>query len=141
MYPSDYEIGALQPAAPKGTTHGEILHVIHAFFDGLSQGKVDRDLLSSQWKDDMIRELRYPLSKGNVPDAVRVGIIQIELDKAHAAIRMEKGKGRASGELYLERTKDTWYITDIQADFSQLAKPFVRNQPFDPAEWKPTVRK
>ncbi len=140
VYPSDFDIGALQPAMPAGTAQGAILQSVDQFFSELANGKVDEAVLSPKWKDDIVRLLSYPVQQGELPDSVRVGRITIVQEKAHAAIRMERGKGRADGEVYLERVNGRWLISDLQADFGKLMVPFVRAQAFDPAEWKSLMK-
>ncbi|HUX22964.1 MAG TPA: hypothetical protein VMW69_17140 [Spirochaetia bacterium] len=140
VFPSDFEIGELQPEAAAGTSQGEILRVIDSFFAGLAKGTLNDALLSPKWKDDLIRQLSYPEKRGELPTSVRVGSLRVEQGTAQAAIRMEKGDGRAVGEIYLERVNERWYISDIQADFGQLEVPFTRAQPFDPAEWKSMMK-
>lgn len=140
VYPSDYEIGTLQPQVSGGTEQGAIVRTIESFFKGLSGGKVDTKLLSPAWKDELIRRLNLPEKEGELPTSVRIGTLRVEQDRAHAAIRMEKGSGSAAGEIYLERNEGKWYISDIQADFSQLDRPAVRSAPFDPAEWKSMIK-
>lgn len=125
---------------PGGTEQGRILRVIDDFFGALSKGTVDAALLSPEWKDDLVRLLSYPRNRGELPSSVRIGRLRVEQGKAHAAMRMQRGEGWAAGEVYLERVDGTWYISDIQADFSQLETPFVREQPFDPAEWKSMMK-
>ena len=140
VYPSDFDIGALQQAMPAGTAQGAILQVVDQFFSELSKGKVDDAAMSPKWKDDIVRLLSYPVQQGELPDAVRVGKITIVQDKAHAAIRMERGNGRSDGEVYLDRVDGQWLISDLQADFGKLTVPFERAQTFDPAEWKSLMK-
>lgn len=140
VFPSDYAIGALQPSQPLGTETGEILHVIRRFFARLATGTIDTALVSPEWRDQLVRLLSYPKSKGDLPTSVRIGTLHVGQQEAHAAIRMEKGTGRAVGEIYLHRLKGSWYISDIQGDFAQLGQPFVRSKPFDPEEWKSLMK-
>lgn len=140
VYPSDYQIGALQPLTPAGTERGAIVRVIQKFFEGLAAGEVDTKLVSPQWKDEIVRQLSGPKRRGDLPDSVRIGIVSVEQDKAHAAIRMEKGSGSANGQIYLDRIGQGWYVSDLQVDFADLSKPAAKGPPFDPAEWKSMVK-
>lgn len=140
ILPSDFDIGALQPAMPAGTERGAVLRTIRLFFDDLANGKVDAELLAPEWRDNLVRLLSAPKREGNLPQMVRIGILNIEQDSANAAIRMEKGTGSAAGQIYLERSEGTWYISDIQVDLSTLGSPTVRSEPFDPAEWKAMIK-
>lgn len=140
VYPSDYEIGALQPLLPAGTERGAIVRVVRTFFDELAAGTIDTKLMSPQWKDEIVRQLSGPKKKGDLPASVRIGIVTVAQDKAHAAIRMEKGTGSAVGEIYLDRVGNGWYVSDIQVDFADLGKPAAKGPPFDPAEWKSMIK-
>jgi len=141
VYPLDYDIGPLASPAGPDTPEGAVYAAIAAFFGELASGKVDDKLLSPEWSDTIERLLSYPKEQGTLPTGVRIGTITLSGDQASAAIRMLSDTGRADGTVYLDQIKEKWYISDIQADFSQLAKKSVRTEEYEPTSWQWLLRK
>lgn len=135
VYPNDYAVGPLEPAQPAGRATADVRSTIVSFFSALAQGTIDTKLVSPAWRDEITRLLDYPVSQKELPESVRVGLVSIEGEQAHAAVRLARGNGRATGEIYLENSNREWYISDIQVDLSQLMVPFERSGEYDPAQF------
>lgn len=136
LYPSDYEIGPLQPYPSGRAAVDAIYRVAEEFFGELAKGKVDSALLDPSWRTVVERFLSYPIRQQTLPESVRIGIISIQGDRASAPVRFTRGEGRTSGRLYFDEVDRTWYLSDIQAAFGRLAQPFVRTEQYRPESWQ-----
>lgn len=130
--PYDFEIGKLQQRWSENREENSIYELLRGFFSAFQKGTLDTTYVHPQWKDHVTRMLRYPLENNLLPNEVRIGILSIEGSNAHANIRLLSRTGTTEGEIYLEYSEQSWYVTDLQIDFLQLKEPYSRDEQFEP---------
>ena len=79
----------------------------------------------------------YPLAQGYVPQKYRIGKMAFERDdELRANIRLYKDEGVTEGEIYLKKADDGWKISDLQAGFTLLGRPYRKpSEPFMPGSY------
>lgn len=135
--PEDFTIGPLQPHLTGDEDEAAILALALDFFDNLSAGVADEDLVTPEWRDTMKESMGYYIDRGLVPEDVRIGRVDLAGGKGRCNIRLYSETGVSPGEMYFVKKVDRWYISDIQADFSLLAKAYTSDpEPFQPGVYK-----
>ncbi len=136
VYPTEYEIGPLQPFPSGDPAKDAIYDLAEKFTGGLAKGKIDAALLSPRWRDTLERFLSYPKEHETLPESMRIGLITVQGGSATAPVRFARGSGRTRGTLYFDEVDGKWYLSDIQTDFGRLSHPFVRSEPYEPTSWQ-----
>ncbi len=138
VFPEDYKIGLLQNEYPEGADEKKIMVSLNAFFYSLSRGIINTSKIHGEWLSAVKRSLLFHVENGNIPVKTRFGLVFLTTEKtARANIRMYGKAGRAEGEVYLEKKNGKWLITDINADFSQLAVEYdSKGEVFEPALYR-----
>ncbi len=138
LMPEDFTIGPLQDGVSATRNYLRALATIRGFLDSLGKKKVDYELVVPAVKDEIKSVVSYPLSQGYVPERYRIGKIAFESDdELRADIRMYKGDGVTTGEIYLKKIEDKWLVSDLQAGFTLLAKKYEKpKQPFVPGSYR-----
>ena len=118
IVPEDFTIGLLQDRQEDNHDVRETMSAIEDFLDSLIRGKVNSTPLLPEKRDYLSRTLEYFMQRGDIPEEYRVGVITIEQNKtAVTTLRLFSTSGAAIGELYLSKTGNRWYISDIQIGF------------------------
>lgn len=134
--PGDFTLGPLQGRLGAGHP-GRVIHdLLTSFFSALFAGKPVDNFLHPDYRSFLLRSLK----DAEVETAVREVRIGELLFSGNAAASVQAGvlvignRGRARGELLAERQGEKWYISGIALDFSDLARPHVRDpgEIFDP---------
>jgi hypothetical protein len=133
VLPEDFVIGNLQSTKPEDRDEQIIAAKAESFSRSLVRGAVPEEPVHPEWRDDMKRSLWYHQENSTFPKNIRIGKIIIDGSTARANMRLIGEEGRAAGELFFELTGGEWYITDIQADFSKLDRPYTRDEQFEPS--------
>lgn len=139
IIPQDFEIGDLQNRTDSSVVKRILYNQINYFLYYLTVSTIDTDRISPDWRTTLNRSLEYYLGKGYKPKRYRIGAITLTNGnlKAHASIRLYGDPGITEGEIYLEVDGQYWYISDIQADFSALSRPYeIPEEPFEPETFK-----
>lgn len=127
--PFDMEIGRL--STPLAGSEAERL-VFNAAEDLLS-AMLEGNLAEALDRASLLSRLRLEeaLAAAPVPERVRVGEPEAESDSTlRARLRFFSGTRSVSGELFLERSENEWYIQDVQVDLRELQS----DQGEDPSE-------
>jgi len=134
IVPEDFVIGPLQPRYTTDEEKAEIIALTMDFFENLSAGVLDEDLILEEWRQPIKTTLSYYIEKDLVPEEVRMGTISFSGNSsAHCNIRLYSGDGVSAGEVYFTKEVKSWYISDIQIDFSLLAEPYIpAGEPYEP---------
>lgn len=70
---------------------------------------------------------------------MRVGDVELlESGRAMVPVRLLEERGRAEGEVYLERHEGSWYISDVFVDFSEL-ETAAETRVFQPGRESPAL--
>ena len=134
IVPRDFVIGVLQVQRTEDEDTASLLALTREFFGHLSKGIIKEDLVAEEWRSGLRESLDFYLREDLVPDRVRIGdIVEGGGGSARCNVRLYRGDGVSSGEIYFVKQVDTWYISDIQVDFSLLSEPYVPDpEPFEP---------
>ncbi len=134
IVPEDFVIGPLQPRYTTDEEKAEIITLAMDFFENLSAGVLDEDLILKEWRETIKTSLLYYIEKDLVPQEVRMGTISFSDNlSAHCNIRLYRDDGVSAGEVYFTKEVKSWYISDIQIDFSLLAEPYIpAGEPYEP---------
>ena len=135
VLPEDFEIGVLQEY--DGTKDiVEIVGRVQQFTRDLSTGVVPTDAIHPDWLENLQRSLQYHIEKGNLPTAVRIGVIRREgSGKASFNVIFYGEPGRTKGRVYLQKSGDKWMIADLQVDLTLIGElPLTRKGLFEPFE-------
>jgi hypothetical protein len=133
VLPEDFVIGNLQSTKPEDRDRQIVVEKAESFSRALVRGAVPEVPVHPEWRDDMKRALWYHQENSAFPKKIRIGEIIIDGSTARANMRLIGDQGRAAGELFFELAEGEWYITDIQADFSKLDRPYTRDKQFEPS--------
>ncbi len=135
--PEDFEIGELQGYSDDENVRA-ILERIRSFEKGLESASVRVDDINPDWRDQAQRSLEFYLERGNLPTQIRVGEIDIYAPgMARANIRMTGDPGVAFGEIYLEKSGESWLVSDLQLDMKDLTEvPEGRQEPYEPSVYR-----
>ena len=132
--PEDFVIGLLQVQRTGDEDTASLLALAREFFGNLSGGKIREDLVSEEWRSGVRESLDFYVREDLVPDRVRIGeIVEGGGGSARCNVRLYRDGGVSAGEVYFVKKVDTWYISDLQVDFSLLSEPYVPDpEPFEP---------
>ena len=126
--PEDFEIGALQSHSDDRDVQ-IVLSRIRSFQAALGTGAIPLEDIHPIWKEQAQRSLGFHLDRGHIPLDVRIGVVDIYMrDRARANVRLIGDPGVAFGEIYLDRSEDTWLVSDLQADMADLADVLVERE-------------
>ncbi len=117
--PGDVELGSLADLreSPSGA-----VSVVRELFDALAEERVPEGLLAEEMRGVLEDRLRYMVSRTGVRDRVRLGRIVDVSDTVRrlpVAVFGREG-GRTTGEVYVEKIEDEWYISDVLVDFTAI---------------------
>lgn len=135
--PEDFEIGALQSYSDDRDVQ-DVLSRIRSFQVALRGGSIPLEDIHPIWKEQAQRSLAFHLDRGHIPLDVRIGVVDIYMkDRARANVRLIGDPGVAFGEIYLDRSNDTWLVSDLQADLADLADVMVeRDGLYEPSVYR-----
>lgn len=135
IVPQDTEIGALQTPTPYTEPGvGGVRAVAAGFLEGLTEGRIEDQLIHEEWRWFLHSSLEDPLEEGAEPDRYRLGEILIDGETARANVRLLSPRGRVSGEIFLVLSgpESGWKITDFQADLYELIEDYNVTGRFEP---------
>ena len=118
FYIEDFEIGQLQNAESSDPEIAEIFNVASVFIEKLIEGRIESDLISSDKKDFVERNLS-DVAESGVLTGYRLGLIRIDAQPVNAPVRFEKGNVFFKGTLYFVR-EGRWKIYDLHMDFDLI---------------------
>ncbi|MFP3959455.1 MAG: hypothetical protein ACLFUX_04750 [Spirochaetaceae bacterium] len=117
--PSDVELGSLADLreSPSGA-----VSVVRELFDALAEERVPGGLLAEEMRGVLEDRLRYMVSRTGVRARVRLGRIVDVSDTVRRLPVVVFGRegGRTTGEVYVEKIGDEWYISDVLVDFTAI---------------------
>ncbi len=135
--PEDFEIGVLQGYSEDRDVQ-IVLSRIRSFQAGLSAKEMPLSDIHPIWREQAQRSLGFHLERGHIPLDVRIGLVDIYMtSRARANIRLIGEPGVAFGEIYLDRSEDTWLISDLQVDMADLADVHEKREGlFEPSVYR-----
>ena len=135
--PEDFEIGELQRHSEDENIRA-VLERIRSFQNGLASAKVPLEDIHPDWESQAQRSLGFHLERGNLPEEIRVGTVEIYAPGlARANIRLTGDPGVAYGEIYLKKADDLWLVNDLQLDMGDLVDvPEARQEPYEPSVYR-----
>ena len=135
--PEDFEIGGLQRHSEDENVRA-VLERIRSFQKGLASATVPLEDIHEDWKNQAQRSLGFHLERGNLPEEIRVGSVEIYAPgMARANIRLVGDPGVAFGEIYLKKADDLWLVNDLQLDMGDLVDaPETRQEPYQPSVYR-----
>lgn len=138
LMPEDFKIGPLQDGVSATRDYIRAIGTIRAFLDGLAKKKIDDALVIPAVRAEIKSVISYPLSQGYVPERYRIGKISFERDdEIRAGLRLYRGEGITTGEIYVKKIEDAWLVKDLQAGFTLLAKKYEKSkEPFVPGSYR-----
>ena len=138
VMPEDMEIGPLQNQAEgENPLFPQLVRRVNDFFNAYTADK--------GWKSMLLPEIRIMLETalggfnakpGTSIVSYRLGTMTVRDDVCICNVRLFSTTGRAGGELYLEKSDETWYISDIQVDIAELQKPYTGKGKFEPSLYR-----
>ena len=118
IYPEDFEIGLLQNEINTDSEIKEIIDVASVFINELIEGRIESDLISSDKKDFVERNLADVVEAG-VLTGYRLGLIKNEAQPVNAQVRFESHNDFFKGTIYFIR-EGKWKIYDLHMDFDLI---------------------
>jgi hypothetical protein len=114
------------------------LACVRKFLSSIVDKKIDYSLVLPAVLAEMKAVIDYPLSQGYVPRKYRIGKMIFENDdELRANIRLYKDNSITEGEIYLKKHEDDWKISDLQAGFTLLGRPYQKPaKPFVPGSYE-----
>ncbi len=114
-------IGELAPLMTAGEGEGKIYSMITDFLESFKDGVIKEKLFEKGSSDNVIRILKGAAESGYRPERWFIGKLQ-DLGGGEGGIPLllKKDGAEAAGAVYVVKSGDTWYISDIQVDFSIL---------------------
>ncbi len=134
--PEDVVIGKLQDRYTEDREAENVFLRIDTFLSAFAQSLIDTGSIHPDSAGDLTRTLRYHIERGNVPNDHRIGAARVEEENGSANIRLLGGAGRASGEVFLAKAEERWYITDLQIDLGELAEEYQPEEEYEPGVYR-----
>lgn len=141
VLPEDFKIGPLADLVGIDRSTLEMVSVSTRFLDGLEEGRVERESVHAEVREELTTSIRYYLQRDLVPVNYRIGAITTEsygegeqgsslLEKRTAwmNLRLFGSPGVTEGELYLERSAGRWFVSDLQIDFEGMGREYLREE-------------
>ena len=121
--PEDFVIGLLQDWWEENQHVRAVVPVVEKFLGAFVRGTVSETLLLPEKREYLSRTLNYHIQQGDVPEEYRIGSITLEQNQtAVATLRFFAQFGSATGDIYLTKAGNRWYISDIQTGFQWVPK-------------------
>jgi hypothetical protein len=138
IMPEDFKIGALQDGVTSSRDFLQGLGCAGNFLDSVVKKKVDYAFVEPTIAAEIKSVIAYPMAQGYVPQRYRIGKMAFEGEnELRANIRLYRDPGVTEGELYLKKSDAGWKVSDLQAGFTLLARPYVKpGEPFLPGSYK-----
>jgi hypothetical protein len=138
LMPEDFQIGPLQDGITSSRDFLLGLSRARKFLEGITKKKVDDALILPSVLAEVKAVVSYPLAQGYVPQKYRIGKMVFENDnELRANIRLYKDDAVTEGEIYLTKADDAWLISDLQAGFTLLGRPYRKpSEPFVPGGYE-----
>ena len=141
VLPEDFKIGPLADLVGIDRSTLEMVSVSTRFLDGLQEGRVERESVHAEVREELTTSIRYYLQRDLVPVNYRIGAITtesygeseqrsslIEKRTAWMNLRLFGSPGVSEGELYLERSAGRWFVSDLQIDFEGMGQEYLREE-------------
>ena len=141
VLPEDFKIGPLADLVGIDRSTLEMVSISTRFLDGLQEGRVERESVHAEVREELTTSIRYYLQRDLVPVNYRIGAITTEsygeseqrsslLEKRTAwmNLRLFGSPGVSEGELYLERSAGRWFVSDLQIDFEGMGREYLREE-------------
>ena len=141
VLPEDFKIGPLADLVGIDRSTLEMVSVATRFLEGLEEGRVERESVHAEVREELTTSIRYYLQRDLVPVNYRIGAITTEsygegaqrsslLEKRTAwmNLRLFGSPGVTEGELYLERSAGRWFVSDLQIDFEGMGQEYLRDE-------------
>ena len=129
ILPEDFHIGRLHDKGDSSENASMIEKTISDFFNSMKMKKISENLLSGGKESEFMRILTFHIDNNNVPQEFRIGTITIDnIDTASAIVRIFGKTGVTNGEIYLTKSENKWFISDMQVNFYDLETPGEDNK-------------
>ena len=123
IYPRDFKIGKLEPELELSKTDRSILFTTKKFITGLQKGTIDKKTINPDDYDSLKKLSLYYFNKSYKFKSYRLSTINRTGENTVTVnCRLFGSPGTAEGQLYLKRTENGWFITDVQIDIKQITK-------------------
>ncbi len=136
LLPEDFEIGPLGDGLAGSRAERLARSAATRFLSGLTAGKVPAGEILPERREELARSLQYYLDRKLLPLRYRLGpFIELEDGSLRCRLRLFGDPGAVTGELYLSKAEDAWYVADAQVGLVSLgtASP-PRTEKFVPTE-------
>lgn len=139
----DFELGPLYDPLAAGSAERAVAERVRALFDALAAGRVPSDLLEPGRSLLVGRHLEEAVSAERLPTGMVLGSVRIGDDaSAEVPVRLTSVVGRTTGEIYLIRIDNRWYISDVHLDFRLLSHPEESlDRRYEPTSYEWTIRR
>jgi hypothetical protein len=120
--PEDFKIGPLGDERGGSVEEQAAIGAADKFLSHLVKGTVDKSLIAPESQASLTDMLTYGLQQGTTPAAFRLGTAKTRDDgEITATVRLFGPDGTAEGEIYMEKPKTQWLVTDLQLSLAQMA--------------------
>lgn len=114
-------IGDLPPLWQGKGEGQKVYSLISSFLNAFRNGEVKEALFETGESENVIRILRSAAESGYYPERWFIGKFQdLGGGEGGVPLLLKKGDREAAGAVYVVKSGDTWYISDMQVDFSIL---------------------
>jgi hypothetical protein len=149
LLPEDFVIGPLADSLGGSRAERLARSTATRFLSGLASGKAPAAEILPERREELARSLQYYLDQGLLPAGYRLGpFLELEDGSLRCRVRLFGGgnagsapgsssgsAGSTSGELYLSKQGESWYVSDAQVGLLSLgAAPPPRREKFVPSE-------
>jgi hypothetical protein len=125
IMPDDFEIGSLQDTIAPDGRDAAVLEILVDFAEKLLKHEIHADSFDEDKKMLLRNSLQYYVEKNMMPDDIRFGMIRYDTPgNGYLSVRLLTKNGRSTGEIFIGRRDDRWFITDLQLDLRTLAKEY-----------------
>lgn len=125
VLPEDFKIGSLQDTVVSEGRDAAVLAILTVFAEKLLKREIHADSFDEEKKMLLRNSLQYYVENRMMPDDIRFGVIRYDAaGNGYLAVRLLTGKGRSTGEIFVGRRDERWYITDLQLDLQALVREY-----------------